>query len=524
MPDQIEFERIDLTTRDWDFRRHVFDWRWWMRCRVRILVVTDGTGSFDGVASFGLGKVLDIVRDDLWPHASFSFTTAHRGPGAADKVHFRFDDEDLSQYHQIWLFGVARSPSGISHAELRAISKFMDAGGGIFATGDHEDLGGQLCAEVPRVRSMRRWYWPDPGPNGEPVAPNQIGADRHDTLTDDPTTVAVESSQTDKVPQVISPQFYSSHIPGGISGRVAKYPHPILCSPEGVITHLPDHMHEGLIEVPDDLTQVFTFEGYAVTEYPSVRGHQQPPEVIADATNFVTGDDFGVLGAYDGHRVDVGRVVVDATWHHWFNINMNPYLNASDPGHPTYDAAVVPKWEEIKAYFRNVAAWLAPPRMQSCLRKSGSLYTLGHHEIAMTIQDVGRLRDPLSYYWQLGVFARDALGRVAGRCQSIEWIRQLRLVPELESFIDPWDLRIKEPPGLDPVPFVEIEDFVDVALGGAVHALATKLGDRSQGVVEKLLRDDNAINEIARAGAREAMAIAVDQYRSSCDWVEGLGK
>ena len=29
---------------------------------------------------------------------------------------------------------------------------------------------------------------------------------------------------------------------------------------------------------------------------------------------------FGVVGAYDGHAVDVGRVAVDSTWHHFVNI------------------------------------------------------------------------------------------------------------------------------------------------------------------------------------------------------------
>ena len=93
----------------------------------------------------------------------------------------------------------------------------------------------------------------------------------------------------------------------------------------GPINFLPDHMHEGNCEVPSDLGNSFAFDGENFTEYPEKNGHQQIPEVIATATNNVTSSQFGVLCAYDGHAVDVGRVAVDATWHHWFNINTIPY-------------------------------------------------------------------------------------------------------------------------------------------------------------------------------------------------------
>src|SRR5438093_2527534 len=69
----------------------------------------------------------------------------------------------------------------------------------------------------------------------------------------------------------------------------------------------------------------------------------------------------GIVGAYDGHRVGVGRVGVDSTWHHWFDINLigdpiapppkNLGFNASDEGRAHL--------QNIKAYYRNVATWLA---------------------------------------------------------------------------------------------------------------------------------------------------------------------
>jgi hypothetical protein len=99
-----------------------------------------------------------------------------------------------------------------------------------------------------------------------------------------------------------------------------------------MITYLPDHMHEGLCEVPTDLSKSFTFDGYTASEYPTLGGHQQKPEVIAKADSHgAIATDFGGLGAYDGHQVGVGRVLVDATWYHWFNINLVGFLDATDP-------------------------------------------------------------------------------------------------------------------------------------------------------------------------------------------------
>lgn len=510
------WERIEFDTEHLlDLRRGYF-WPWWIRTRIKILVVTDSGGFFDSVNAFGLGRVLDVVSDDRWPHVVFDFTTAHRGAAPADHTNFTFDTHDLSQYHQIWLFGVDRFGASISQSEVAAIARFMDDGGGVFATGDHEDLGVKLCGEVPRVRSMRRWYYPNPGPNGEPVAPAQTGAARHDTLTDDPATPGVDYSQTDKIPQSIEPTRYSHTFPGRLFTQIVSYPHPVLCGPDGPIVYLPDHMHEGKIEVPSDLTRSYTFAGYATDEYPEVNGFRQPPEVIAKATNFVTGQKFGVLGAYDGHRAGVGRVVVDATWHHWFNINMEPYQNASTPGHATYDPAVVPKWDQIMSYFRNVAVWLAPQSMQAAIRHGGWLYVVGFHEIQMTLQPLERLADPLPYYFHLGTLARDALGRLASRCQTVRWRFDLAKLPHLKVVPDPWDPRIPDPPRPDFVPFIDADDADLISLGGAIHALGEIVRERGEEAIEPLLLEDGFLDKVAVSGGEQALGLLMERYQTSC--------
>jgi hypothetical protein len=490
-----------------------FDKLWWTTCRVKILIVTDDqfSGGFGDTASFHVGQIIRILGEDPWSHVSFVVTKAHRQDGSgvgADHSNFRFHTHDLSQYSQIWLFGITRLVDALSPPELKALAQFMDGGGGVFATGDHENLGQAMCAEVPRVRSMRRWYHPSAGPNGEPIAPDQSGDLRHDTVMND----AIGGNQSDKEPQPIRPKIYTRRTGGRIIYRVHQFPHPVLCGPNGRIEYLPDHMHEGLCEVPDDLNKSWTFDGYTSAEYPVVAGHQESPEVIAWATTRNTsGEEFGVLGAYDGHRASVGRVVVDATWHHWFNINLTGFLAATDPALPGYDPTVVPKWEAIKAYYRNVGLWLARPGLQRCLRNGGWIIILKYADILMTQRPLDQVRDRLTYYWQLGVFARDAMGRLASQCQTTQWV--IDTIPWLDFQLTPWP-PIRKPPLPDPPPWLDVSELENVVLGGAVHELLAKFRNEksAQEILEK--RSDE-VEALVRQGAKAGVAELLKRYTAA---------
>lgn len=469
-------------------------------CRVRILMVTDSGGSF-GVANFGLRALLDALAVPPGPWVRFDVTTANRrADPTADLQNFRFDGTDLSDYDEIWMFAVERAGSEISDSEVRAIAQFMDNGGGIFATGDHEDLGVAMCGRVPRVRSMRKWYWPSPGPNGEPVAPAVGGPDRYDTLSVGGDPGIQFDDQSDDVPQRIRPRLYWSWAWNPYFHRA--YPHPLLCGPRGAIRVLPDHPHEGECYEPADLSATFTFDGYAVTEYPG----GVAPEVVAwsqvqgrqvDGNKGVlNGRSFGAIGAYDGHRAGVGRVAVDATWHHFFNINLvgelgNPHpvkgvgFDASTTGHAAY--------EDIKAYFRNIAVWLARDSNQQCMWWRALWWTRWHHRLAMDLRppflrsadapDLGELL-------RLGSEARDTLGRSASHCAVRYWIlwhvlrpRWPKLWEQLQPVLDPWHPRPPrpEPPGdrfVEPDPELAIglhgEQLVDALVGAAVYAVASR--------------------------------------------------
>ena len=498
-------------------------------CRIKMLIVTDGSGGYSETSGFHLGQVLKVLAQDPWSHVKFEVTKAHRqNDSGADVIdNFRFDKHNLAQYDQVWLFGINRSgPDALDESELRALAEFMDNGGGIFATGDHENLGQAMCAEVPRIRSMRRWYHPNPGPNGEPVAPGISSPDNHDT-------VVAPGNQSDKTPQQIRPRWYQRFSPGPVVTKVTQYPHPILCGAQGVINYLPDHSHEGLCEEPADLSASYTFNGYTTNEYPSHGGHQEKPQVIAWAKNHVDHSEFGVLAAYDGHRVNVGRVVVDATWHHWFNINLNGFLVATDPANPAYDPTIEPKWAEIKAYFRNVALWLARKKMQNCLRNGGWLIAIKYYDILIAHRNVKLVKNLAGYYWQIGVFARDALGRLAPQCQHLRWSFEILEWLEIsEAFpIDPWishsrqkDMDNQSPQQHQPQyqqPWLDLDDIEAIALGGAIDALVTQYGSEKD--LEDIFdRQQNEIETIAQCGAAEAIAVFLKNFQQAGRSVDNL--
>lgn len=206
-------------------------------------------------ARFQLGEFIRVLRETDWEGFDLEITRAHRTmphPASAeerlmrdrcaDVVGFRFDkafkvngeERQLSDYDMALFFAISPDLSEDENPEeLRkegeAVALFMENGGGFFATGDHENYGSALSQFIPRVRSMRRWHYEQPGPNGEPVAPSALGTDRNDTLQPDRDGKFIFENQSDDIPQPIQPVWYEdSHDCKCGCGVAGKYPHPLL--------------------------------------------------------------------------------------------------------------------------------------------------------------------------------------------------------------------------------------------------------------------------------------------------------
>ncbi|HEX6882967.1 MAG TPA: hypothetical protein VF530_06275 [Planctomycetota bacterium] len=360
--------------------------RFLRECTPRILVVTDGL-RFGAASGFGLSQFVNTVKTTSIHGMLPSVITASRGTDPdADLQNFTFDSTvTTAKYDVVFLFGIGTASAGVPgqmgnlpKAEVDVLARFMQAGGGLFATGDHEDLGAALSGNLPRVRGMRHWYFPPAPPVGSSKrittnAPGQNG-------------VFEFEDQSDAVPQRTFPRYYASSASPAVSA-----PHALLQAPPvpgtsalyQPIEFLPDHPHEGECVVPANLEGTFDLGGTPVEEWPREAGSpaRLAPEVIAFGVTYggaFPGKSaipdpraFGVVGAYDGHRAGVGRAAVDSTWHHFVNINIDGTgsarsgLQEPDPANPgqlrdTQELLL------IRRYWTNLASWLMPAKVRKC--------------------------------------------------------------------------------------------------------------------------------------------------------------
>lgn len=348
---------------------HVPRWWWWKRCRVKVLIVCDGGLNYD-TGDFGLSEFLTAFNQlEATTWVDYRVTLAHRGaiinsPNPVVVNHISSFDFStsvtLNDFDQVWLFGIS-SGGAISANEKNAIASYMNGGGGVFATGDHGSLGNAMCGDIIRVKDMRYW-------NDTPSSVNDVnevsmsGKRRNDTnrpAAGDATSLWFDN-QSDEIPQTIAVRTFGDGTP-----------HPLLSiktslRKSGIIDVMPDHPHEG--ECAPETS--FTVNGATIRT-----------QIIA--TSFVLGGSTTFMGegkdltnphcfpsicVWNGRRAHVGRIVVDSTWHHFININLNgvgstvdrpgiqPGLNASD-------------FIAIRQYYMNIATWMTRQKNMICWRR-----------------------------------------------------------------------------------------------------------------------------------------------------------
>ncbi|NER35523.1 MAG: hypothetical protein F6J93_16280 [Oscillatoria sp. SIO1A7] len=467
---------------------------------VKVLVVCDGGISYStDPYGFSIGVALqdafDISHDEHPRYARFEFTKAHRHNGVegvtAGYDNFRFNANSLDDFDELWLFGVEagdRQNTYLSDDEVEVIHNFMDAGGGVLAMGDHEDLGLGLCAGIKRVRSMRKWWHDGKIPQGMEKAPDSTNLTRNDTVQCPPS-----GTQDDAIPQPIYPKYYCAYPFWQPWWQCRKYPHQILSGPRGTITVLPDHAHEGDCIIPN---------AKFASEYPG----NVPVEIVAQGRNVIGRHkggyticdprEFGLIGVWDGHKpaANQGRVVVDSTWHHWFNLNLK---GLRDQGGDNYN--------DILAYFRNVASWIAPKLKQFAMRR-GALRIIwlipSRVEVLLKMNDFR----PDDFY-SLGLEARKALGKIASPCQSAAWFSEIvsQFFPEGAINMARRD-RFEGVHNL--VEAATLEALSTTVFGGVVNAIAIEMNSRG---LENWDSWDNEFDSAVKKGGNLGLEAASQQ-------------
>ena len=516
------------------------------RCVIRALIVTDGKLDFLQGVGFNLSLLRDALEKSALPWETIKITTAYRGAGTgtgADLHCFKFDSVDgqgkpvfsIDLFDQVWLFGAdGEDEESISPSEIAVITTFMSNGGGVFATGDHEDLGFALCGSLPRVRKMRRWYFKRP-PRNEVPAPAVLGPTRIDSLREGMTLGFQTRDEEDEVPQEIRAKFFINKF------RTAAEPHPLLAIRNFAITVLPDHMHEGECVSPREIERKLSCETPEDDDFPTPSSATAPvlPEVVAIATSaggmFSDNDPvfpveprcYIIISAYDGHAVEqvdphgtpykLGRVVVDASFHHFLNLNLCGFFRNNQP---TKDFEIICK------YYRNILTWLLPPSKQLPYYLH---LLLGLRYSPPLLEEIRkRPVHGLSEILHAGKATNRAIqenlsGAEARLCALALGATQVRETQRwLKDLIDLWrpSGQSEESPAFlnsdESAAFFDSEKVLWVVLGGAMQGIASSLPESPFGSSKALTqfeKDNINLTSMARTGVYQGLALFQNAMR-----------
>lgn len=421
---------------------------WWKKplynCTVDVLIVADGGLNF-GVGGGGLSEFLTIFRDLHLSPRKYKLTLAHRGgsnqfvPGSLNNpilssnkqlvvdtlTNFKFDATgvNLSSYDQVWLFGID-SAGDIDSTEVAAINQYMDNGGGLFATGDHGSLGSAMCGAIQRVKDMRHW---GPHPNMTELE-SMRGSYRNDTnqAPAGASSSMVFAHQSDNLPQTIYPLLFANN-----------QPHPLLSIstavvPSGMITIMPDHPHEGQCK------PVTSFDGISTQ---MVALSLVPGGNTAGTKDPTVPHVFNSIAVWDGRGVGKGRIVVDSTWHHFVDINLNGYSVT-----PPYNGLDTSDLNIIKQYFKNIARWMnRKPSIFCALYSDNTVFKLAFDNklVESTLEEPRqRLKEvSLADLNAIGVLAEQTLKEdftpAMSRIILLEWMAQR--FPEFAEKRNAWN-------------------------------------------------------------------------------------
>lgn len=336
-------------------------------CTPKILVVTDGL-NFNSGSSTGLTEFVDTIKASTIHGMTPEVITAQYNPAGVlsynavnkhiSNYHFTDGSHGLlkSRYDVVFILSTNSANGSLLASEAGALDRivdFMQAGGGLFCTGDHYRIGAGMCADIPRVNKMRKWW------TGVPTGG---GRDRHTTNGPGANDIYENIDQSDEFPQRLFPNYRS--IAGGFDDGVPTVgaAHPILQLPGEArsIEVLPDHPHEGECLVPTS----------AAGSLPN-GSPEWPNGLLPEMVGLIMSHGDGVPGkeavepkafvaatAYNGHDEDIGRVVTDSTWHHFVNMNIKPSMTGMAGRNLT----------DIQQYYVNLADWLMPKNVRWCLR------------------------------------------------------------------------------------------------------------------------------------------------------------
>jgi len=261
------------------------------------------TGFLSAIQDESGGKLFHITARDRENLAS-----------GDDRVLSKLDESD---FDELWLFGVDAG-GGLGPLDCAAISRFRERGGAVLTSRDHQDLGISFCTL------------------------GGLGAANHFHSKNPESDPARRVADDTGTPAILWPNYHSGNNGDFQRVELPTPAHPIMRNvgnPSGYIEFLPAHPHEGAISVP-----------------PAERSHAR---VAALGRSTTTGHPFNIAIAFD--RNGRGRAVVDSSFHHFLDYNLDPHTGCpSFVTEPTGSGMLENSQAltDTKAYIENIARWL----------------------------------------------------------------------------------------------------------------------------------------------------------------------
>ena len=263
-----------------------------------------------------LANLLSKIEDETGTRL-FGITARDRENLASgdDRILSKLDETD---FDQLWLFGVDVG-GGLGALDCAAIGRFRERGGAIVTSRDHQDLGISFCS-LGGIGAANHFHSRNPEPDPERRVADDI-----------------------ETPGISWPNYHSGS--NGDFQRVDVIPplHPIMRNPlnsSGHIELLPAHPHEGAISVP-----------------PAEKQHAR---VIATGTSLTTGKHFNIAISFE--RNGGGRAVVDSSFHHFLDYNLDPRMGCPSFVTEACGYGMLQSGQaaaEARMYAQNIAQWLA---------------------------------------------------------------------------------------------------------------------------------------------------------------------
>ena len=241
---------------------------------------------------------------------------------------------------------------------------------------------------------------------------------------------------------------------------------------------MPDHPHEGECKPEVDFTVVNPSTGVPT----SIRTQNIAVSFVLAGNTSGTKDPtdahcFPSIAVWDGRQANVGRIVIDSTWHHFVNINLWGF-NAS-----TYSI--------IEQYYMNIARWMTRYKLMLCWYRKWVIKGVFSDRVveASMFRPNMKLNDiSFAELNTIGNHILDVVAEASNRTEAIQFGLSLleEKMPELADKINPWTPSKMESEMSDFTQWVNPEAIITIAIGAAVVKVKEIIGEINKPIDEKM--------------------------------------